>query len=187
MDVAGDAETRLEAPAGEAMLAALIDRWYGPTQMLARALAPDDDLAHRAVGAAWRRAIDRIDDPGAAIAPHILVLRATLEEVAAEIEAGGPRPAVEPARFEPEDHRWGGWWKDEAQPDETWPRPPRGEWLTAAIGTLEPAPAAVVLLRDVEGLAPAEVEAALGLPVDLQRKLLHEGRSGIWRALTGDG
>jgi DNA-directed RNA polymerase specialized sigma24 family protein len=45
----------------------------------------------------------------------------------------------------------------------------------------------VVLLRDVEGLSSAEVQATTGFEPPAQRMLLHQGRAAIWQALGPEG
>jgi RNA polymerase sigma-70 factor (ECF subfamily) len=166
-----------------ATFAALVDRWYGSTVRLARTLARDEDTARRAAVGAWIRTVNRSEETGPA---HVAVIRATIEEVASHLEAGDREAAVDPARFEPAGDRWGGWWREEGAPGTEWRIRPGGEALTGALRQLAAGPAAVVLLRDVERLPPAEVEAALGFDPDAQRALLHEGRSALRRTLVGE-
>lgn len=97
-----------------------------------------------------------------------------------------PEPAVEPDRFA----RTGMW----ARPPLPWGGPAGKEhllrketvaFLEQAIADLPPAQRAVVILRDIEGLASREVCNVLDLSETNQRVLLHRGRSRLRRALGG--
>lgn len=57
--------------------------------------------------------------------------------------------------------------------------------LSAALASLPTGPFMVVSLRDVEGWSAEEVSHTLGLSLSDQRRLLHQGRSAIHRALYG--
>jgi RNA polymerase sigma-70 factor (ECF subfamily) len=56
-------------------------------------------------------------------------------------------------------------------------------FLRAEIDRLPPVQAAVVTLRDIEGLHPRDVAQALGVSDGNQRVLLHRARTKLWRAL----
>ncbi len=96
--------------------------------------------------------------------------------------------AVDADRFRGEGHRWAGHWA--AAPSD-WSHLPEERLLdretlahvTAAIGTLPPRQAEVIVLRDVEGWEPEEVCAALGITDGNQRILLHRARSRVRAAL----
>jgi len=95
--------------------------------------------------------------------------------------------AVDPARFRPADDRYPGHWlltpSADEMPEE---RLLAGELQTivrSALGTLPPAQAEVVRLRDVEGLPSEDVCQLLNLTEGNQRVLLHRGRSKIRAAL----
>lgn len=62
-------------------------------------------------------------------------------------------------------------------------RPP--DPLSAALTSPAAGPFMVVSLRDVEGWSAGEVSRTLGLSPCDQRRLLHQGRSAIHRALHG--
>jgi DNA-directed RNA polymerase specialized sigma24 family protein len=93
-----------------------------------------------------------------------------------------PAPTVAADRFQGESDPYPDHWKE-------FPRP----WLTdQAVGpeTLKPALAAlpdpwrrVVILRDVEGLPPAEVSAATGLTAEQQRDVLNRARAQLRESL----
>ena len=95
--------------------------------------------------------------------------------------------AVDPARFRPADDRYPGHWLLKPSADEMpEERLLAGELETivrSALGTLPPAQAEVVRLRDVEGLPSEHVCQLLDLTEGNQRVLLHRGRSKIRAAL----
>jgi DNA-directed RNA polymerase specialized sigma24 family protein len=150
-------EARAAALTEEAF-GALVDRWYGSTVRLARLLAPDQATAQQASREAWLAAIERPAELDGGLA-HLVVLRATIESLAARVDAGASEreAAVDPQRFEAEGHRWAGWWTDAGAPQER-ERNASDEALVRALAELDPATAAIVTLRDVERLSPHEVE-----------------------------
>ena len=97
-------------------------------------------------------------------------------------------PVVDPGRFLPGDHpRWPHHWA--LEPAE-W-RTPEQELLAAetrkvivdAVDALPSSQRQVIVLRDIEGLPPAEVCNILGLTDTHQRVLLHRARSRVRHAL----
>jgi RNA polymerase sigma-70 factor (ECF subfamily) len=103
-------------------------------------------------------------------------------------EAGEEEPSVEPDRFASPGERWAGHWRSYP---ERWDLLPAERLLSAetlarvrdAIGSLPPAQAEVITLRDVEGWSSEEVCSALDLSETNQRVLLHRARSKVRRAL----
>ena len=162
--------------------AALVDRWYGSTVRFARLLAPDETTARRAARDAWLAVIEQLPALQSETT-HLVLLRATLESLAARVTAGEPEPTVDAQRFEAEGHRWAGWWTDSGTPQQREHSAPDDE-LTRALGELDPATAVVVTLRDVEGLSAGEVELVLELTPSDQRRLLTKGRASLWTALS---
>ena len=151
----------------------LVDEHYGSMHRLAR-LAGDPAAARAVVRAAWAKALAQ---PGTLTRTRLLGL------VLAELEA--PRPPAEgvpaaPAHeLEADDSRWAGWWQDDlpATPD------PADEALEAALASLPPGLAALLVLRDVERLEASEVEALLGYSAEEQLVFLQHGRSALRSAL----
>jgi RNA polymerase sigma-70 factor (ECF subfamily) len=100
-------------------------------------------------------------------------------------------PTVDPSRFEGPGP-WHRHWTDDGAP-----RPWRGDpaqgalraetrrLLEDALADLPARQRAVVVLRDVEGLASDEVCDLLGLSPENQRVLLHRGRARVRAALEG--
>ena len=98
-------------------------------------------------------------------------------------EAERDDPSVDPSRFLPHDHpQWPHHWKD-VPPDARVIEREQLRVLQAAIDGLPPAQRAVITLRDVEGFAPDEVCALLGVSDGNQRVLLHRARSKVRQAL----
>ena len=154
-------------------LEALVDEHYGAMHRLAR-LAGEPAEARAVVRAGWARAVEQPGPPTRAqLLGHVL----------AELDAPRPppegAPAAPPHELEAEDGRWPGWWKDDlpATPD------PEDEALEAALASLLPGLAALLVLRDVERLDPAAVEALLGHSPDEQLTFLQHGRSALRSAL----
>jgi DNA-directed RNA polymerase specialized sigma24 family protein len=166
---------------GDEVLVAAVDRWFGATTRLARALTGDAQVARRVAREAWVSTVQGIDSLDASSSFVVAVARATVERAAEQIDQIEP-VGVDPDRFELESNRWSGWWRDDRAPEE-WSEPASEDGLAQALDLVAPASAAVVVLRDVEGLAPEEVEAALGFDAQAQRALLQEGRTAIWQVV----
>jgi RNA polymerase sigma-70 factor (ECF subfamily) len=97
-------------------------------------------------------------------------------------------PAVDPHRFLGDDTRYPGHW---AAPPRRWEDEPEPRLLAdeardvveREIAKLPPLQAAVITMRDVEGLEAEEVCNALDLTETNQRVLLHRARSKVRQAL----
>lgn len=163
----------------------MVDRWYGSSVRLARLLGADDATAHRAAQEGWLLVITELSELDGDEPLNLAVLRATIENVAARLSPGDAGPAFDADSFEAEGHRWEGWWRDASAPKE-WEGSPEDEALARALGELDPGVAAVVLLRDVEGLGAEEVERVTGLEAADQRRLLHHGRLAIVKAIWAE-
>jgi RNA polymerase sigma-70 factor, ECF subfamily len=95
---------------------------------------------------------------------------------------------VDPDRFLGDDTRFPGHW---AAPPRRWEAQPEGRLLAGEaldvieqeIARLPPAQAAVITMRDVEGLDAEEVCNALDISETNQRVLLHRARSKVRQAL----
>jgi RNA polymerase sigma-70 factor (ECF subfamily) len=102
--------------------------------------------------------------------------------------ATGDEEAVDPDRFLGDDTRFPGHW---AAPPKRWEAQPEGRLLAGEtldvvrreIAKLPPAQAAVITMRDVEGLDAEDVCNALEISETNQRVLLHRARSKVRQAL----
>jgi DNA-directed RNA polymerase specialized sigma24 family protein len=158
-----------------------MDRWYPPTLRLARAILRNDQAVSDLVRKTWLTAVTRLDELDADADFGVLMLRETLQAASTRLETASERTAVPADRFEPETSRWAEWWSATPPPLVSQDRHRR---LADALSDLAPAPAVVVLLRDLEGLTADQVETILGFPPDAQQALLHIARIAAWRALS---
>jgi DNA-directed RNA polymerase specialized sigma24 family protein len=160
-----------------AEVTALVDEHYGAMHRLARLVGRDPSAAREAVRAAWLNALARPDE----ITRGRLVAL-VLTELAAPHPPERPAPAAAAHELEPEGNRWAGWWQDDLPetPD------PEDEALEAAIASLPAGLAALLVLRDVEGLGAAEVETLLGHSPDRQLAFLQHARGAVRNALRAE-
>jgi DNA-directed RNA polymerase specialized sigma24 family protein len=162
--------------ADRAALGRLVDEHYGAMHRFARLIGRDPERARDAVRAAWNTALrDGL--------PRTATPRGGLLKLVLEALPPTPMPPPEPmgaaSDLEDPKGRWSGWWKDE---QECTP-PADAERFDAILATIAPRLAAALLLRDVEGLDPGEVEELLGCSHAEQLVLLHDGRVAVRNAL----
>lgn len=91
---------------------------------------------------------------------------------------------VDPSRFRPAGEQWAGYWTPDGQPSDWGPeaRALTGEVREVLVEALQQLPerqAQVVALRDVHGLASAEVAELVGTTEGNVRVLLHRGRAAL--------
>ena len=95
-------------------------------------------------------------------------------------------PVVDPARFRPDTHRWGGFWADpptaELPEEQALAKEMRGI-LEFVIGRLPEAQRIVLSLRDMQDFSAEEVCQLLDISEGNQRVLLHRARSKARAAL----
>lgn len=187
----------------EAAFAHLVDTYHGAFVRLAQHYVPSRAVAEEVAQETWLAVIEGIGrfEGRSSLKTwlfRILVNRARtrgererrttpLSSLAAgdEEETG---PVVLPERFRGSDALWAGHW---AAPPRRWEGEAEQrlldgetrELLEAVIATLPAQQRDVLVLRDVCGLAGAEVCEALGLSEANQRVLLHRGRSKVRAAL----
>jgi len=187
----------------EAAFVELVDRYGAALLRLSRRFVRDRAVAEEVVQETWLAVLDGIDrfEGRSSLKTWIFQIlsnraktRAVRERRSAPFSAlagDGPEAdegSVDPERFRDERHRWAGHWA--AAPSD-WTALPEERLLgsetlaqvNAAIDTLPPRQAEVIVLRDVEGWSPEEVCAALEISDGNQRILLHRARSKVRAAV----
>ena len=175
----------------------LVKRYHGPLIKIARMYVRDRAVAEEVVQETWLAALEGIDRfEGRSslktwlfrIATNHAKTRGMREgrQVAISALAGSDEPEVPLERFLPPDdpRRPLGW----AAPPRAWPEErlisrETVQHLRDAIARLPPAQQAVIGLRDIEGLSPDEVAAALDISAGNERVILHRARSRLRRDL----
>jgi RNA polymerase sigma-70 factor (ECF subfamily) len=181
----------------ERVFTELVERWSGMMLRLALPHVENRAVAEEVVQETWLtvlRSLDRFERRSAfrtwvlGIVVNLARSRARAERRSITLSSEPECPAVEPTRFLRQDHpRWPHHWAIDPLP---W-RTPEQELLAGethkvildAIETLPPAQREVLVLRDLEGLAAADVCNILGLTDTRQRVLLHRARSRVRNAL----
>jgi RNA polymerase sigma-70 factor (ECF subfamily) len=179
------------------VFSALVEKWSGMMLRLALTRVENRAIAEEVVQDAWLtvvRSLDRFERRSAlrtwvlGIVVNLARSRARAERRAGALSSEIEAPSVDPGRFLPADHpRWPYHWRAEPA---RW-RTPEDELLAvetrnvmfAAIDALPAAQREVLVLRDLQGLAGAEVCNILGLTDTHQRVLLHRARSRVRNAL----
>ncbi len=188
----------------DAAFVTLVDRYHATLVRLAAMYVRDRAVVDEVVQETWLgvlRGIDRFEERSSLRTWMFRILTNQAKHHAvregrtipfaslARANADEDVPAVEPDRFLPPGHEWGGHW---GAPPQRWDEMPEdcclsGEALGAihqAIRDLSPGQREVVSLRDVEGWTAEEVCNALGLSETNQRVLLHRARANVRRALA---
>jgi RNA polymerase sigma-70 factor (ECF subfamily) len=176
-------------------------REYGPMMLrVARMYVATAAVAEEVVQEAWvgvLRGIDRFEGRSSLktwifrILTNTAKTRAVREGRTVPFSSAAPAAdegAVDPDRFLGDDTRFPGHW---STPPRRWETQPEQQLLTGEaldviereIAKLPPAQAAVITMRDVEGLEPEDVCNALDISESNQRVLLHRARSRVRQAL----
>jgi RNA polymerase sigma-70 factor (ECF subfamily) len=181
----------------ERVFTELVERWSGMMLRLALSHVETRAVAEEVVQEAWLtvlRSLDHFERRSTlrtwvlGIVVNLARSRARAERRRVQVESDSDAWVIDPSRFLPTNHpRWPHHWALEPAP---W-RTPEDELLARethqvildAIGTLPSAQREVVVLRDVQGLAAADVCNILGITDTHQRVLLHRGRSRVRGAL----
>jgi RNA polymerase sigma-70 factor (ECF subfamily) len=189
----------------EAAFVALVERHGASLLRLSRTFVRDRAVAEEVVQETWLAVLNGIDrfEGRSSLKTWIFQIlsnraktRAVREHRSAPFSAlaadgsADDESAVDADRFCEDGHRWAGHWA--AAPSD-WTALPEERLLSsetlaqvhAAIQTLPPRQAEVLVLRDVEGWSPEEVCAALEISDGNHRILLHRARSKV-RAAVAD-
>lgn len=171
----------------------VVDSWSGAMLRLALTYVDNRAAAEDVVQEAWLtvlRSLDRFERRSAlktwvlGIVVNIARSRARAERRTVSLTSETAGLSADPARFLPADHpRWPHHWATEPM---SW-RTPEADLLaaetvailTGAIDALPPMQRDVLVLRDIEGLAAADVCNILSLTDTNQRVLLHRARSRV--------
>jgi DNA-directed RNA polymerase specialized sigma24 family protein len=162
--------------------AALVDEHHGAMLRLARLVGRDPGAAD-AVRRAWGAALARPDDRPTGASTRGWLLRLVLDELAVPTPPADTPPLAPPADFEAPDGRWAGWWRDGLSATPV----PEHHALESALVSIPAGLAAILLLRDVEGLDPDETAVLTGHTAERQLVLLHHGRVSLRSVLRKGG
>jgi RNA polymerase sigma-70 factor, ECF subfamily len=173
----------------EDAFAELVRRYHRLMMRVARGYVRSDAVAEEVVQESWLavlRGIERFEGRSSFKTWLLrIVANRAMTSGARESRSVPVEPSVSADHFVPEGEPGAGAW---ASPPEPWPedRLLAEETRTVierAIAELPPTQAAVVTMRDVEGLSSEEVQEALDITAGNQRVLLHRGRQKVRAAL----
>lgn len=192
METDSELVSRLQAGDEDAFVS-LVERYHPAMVRLAMGFVPTRAVAEEVAQEAWLgvvRGIHRFEGRSSLKTWlfRIVVNRARtagVHERRAYRRERGRHPVVDPSRFGPD-----GTWSDPPAPwadevDDRLAAHQAVEHLRSMLDRLPVAQRQVVLMRDVEGLAPREVCDVLAISEANQRVLLHRGRSRL-RAMLED-
>jgi RNA polymerase sigma-70 factor (ECF subfamily) len=184
----------------EAAFRAVVREWHSSLLRVAQIYTPTRAVAEEVVQETWLRVLGALDRFEGRSTLRTWVFRILVNTAKTQARREGrvlpfsalddparvPEPAVDAARFRPEDDpRYPGHWSAPPAdaPEERLLAAETRAVVASALEQLPPAQCAVVSLRDVEGWSADEVRNALDLSEVNQRVLLHRGRAKIRRAL----
>jgi RNA polymerase sigma-70 factor (ECF subfamily) len=196
LDRDDDALLRALREGDDRVFSELVDRWSQMMLRLALSRVESRAVAEEVVQDAWLtvlRSLDRYERRSTlrtwvlGIVVNLARSRARAErrEVSLSSES---KLSVDPTRFLPAAHpRWPHHWAVEpaawSTPEDELIAGETRKIILEAIDALPPAQREVIVLRDVEGMAPAEVCNILAITDTHQRVLLHRARSRVRNAL----
>jgi RNA polymerase sigma-70 factor (ECF subfamily) len=178
----------------------LVRDWHSSLLRVAQIFVPSRAVAEEVVQEAWLRVLGALDRFEGRSSLKTWVFRILVNTAKTRAQREGrslpfsalhdparvPEAAVDPDRFQPEDHERhpGGWSAPPRElPEERLLASETRERIAAAIEALPPTQRAVISLRDVEGWSSDEVCNALDLTEVNQRVLLHRARARVRQAL----
>jgi RNA polymerase sigma-70 factor (ECF subfamily) len=203
--LAGETELVAALRAGdESAFAALVNRYHARMVRLARTMVTDETVAEEVTQEAWLgvlRGLVRFEGR-ASLQTWIFTILTNCARTRAQRERRtiafsdyfgnsldeADEPTVEADRFHTASGPYPGHWR---QFPKDWRQLPEERFLAqetlavaqAEIDALPPNQRAVILLRDVDGLATEEVCNILGITETNQRVLLHRARAKVQKAL----
>jgi RNA polymerase sigma-70 factor, ECF subfamily len=173
----------------EDAFAELVRRYHRLMMRVARGYVRSDAVAEEVVQESWLavlRGIERFEGRSSFKTWLLrIVANRAMTSGARESRSVPVEPSVSGDHFVPEGEPGAGAW---ASPPEPWPEDrllaeETRAVIERAIAELPPTQAAVVTMRDVEGLSSEEVQEALDITPGNQRVLLHRGRQKVRAAL----
>jgi RNA polymerase sigma-70 factor, ECF subfamily len=173
----------------EDAFAELVRRYHRLMMRVARGYVRSDAVAEEVVQESWLavlRGIERFEGRSSFKTWLLrIVANRAMTSGARESRSVPVEPSVSGDHFVPEGEPGAGAW---ASPPEPWPEDrllaeETRAVIVRAIAELPPTQAAVVTMRDVEGLSSEEVQEALDITAGNQRVLLHRGRQKVRAAL----
>lgn len=173
----------------EDAFAELVRRYHRLMLRVARGYVRSDAVAEEVVQESWLavlRGIERFEGRSSFKTWLLrIVANRAMTSGARESRSVPVEPSVSGDHFVPEGEPGAGAW---ASPPEPWPEDrllaeETRAVIERAIAELPPTQAAVVTMRDVEGLSSEEVQEALDITPGNQRVLLHRGRQKVRAAL----
>jgi RNA polymerase sigma-70 factor (ECF subfamily) len=173
----------------EDAFAELVRRYHRLMMRVARGYVRSDAVAEEVVQESWLavlRGIERFEGRSSFKTWLLrIVANRAMTSGARESRSVPVEPSVSADHFVPEGEPGAGAW---ASPPEPWPEDrllaeETRSVIERAIAELPPTQAAVVTMRDVEGLSSEEVQEALDITAGNQRVLLHRGRQKVRAAL----
>jgi len=173
----------------EAAFATLVQRYQPALLRLAQATVGSRAVAQEVTQDTWMavvRGVDRFEGRSSLKTWLFRILLNRARSAAGREQRAGRPEAIDDERFDAS----GAW----AVPPEPWAERAEDKLIAAQLAQrvhsllddLPDAQRQVVVLRDVEGLAPAEVAELLGVSDGNQRVLLHRGRARLRQLLAAE-
>jgi len=170
-----------------------VGRMHPRLVRFARSMLPSDTAAEEVAQETWLAVLNAADSFDGRSSPETWILAIAKNLARKELARHyrqephcdpGPEEAEPLAgRFFPAGHPLAGHWSDPPSqgllPENQVVSEELASEVRRAIDDLPARPRQVVLLREIVGLEPAEVEAVLGIDTDNQRTILHRARAKL--------
>ena len=165
----------------ETLLRPHFDALYAAARRLTSSVADAEDLVQDVA----LKAFERVDELERIEHPRAWLLRVMYNRFVDEHRSAQRSPVASAATGfdseDPDEHEHGG-----GLPDEAFDREIRITRILMAMQRLDGESAALIALRDIEGLTIAELERLTGAPAGTIKSKLHRGRSRLGRILASD-